>query len=201
MAGLAPIARRKRLAAGGRPRPRRWRAARLAGLALLYAALPPSSAAQPTPNELQVKAALVYNFAKFVEWPDDAVSPPARMAVGVLDDSDLKSVIDETLRGKAVRGRGFEVQNLAGPQDAAAFHILVIASNNKDRVQQALQFARASPTLTIGELEGFIELGGVIGLVLENNQFRFEINAGTARRRGLKVSSRLLRLARAVKGN
>ncbi len=173
----------------------------LAWLALMHAGLLPALFAQPAANEAEVKAALVYNFAKFVEWPDETASSTLPVVVGVAGDSNLKAVIDDTLRGKTLRGREFAVRDLTAPETGSGCHILVITSKEKDRVQKLLHLAQASPTLTIGELDGFADLGGVIELVLENNQFRFEINAGAARRRGLKVSSRLLRLARSVKGN
>lgn len=176
-----------------------WRGRGIACLMLAHVGLLPALSAQPAPNEAQVKAAFVYNFAKFVEWPDNASSGP--IVVGVLGDPHLKAAINDTLHDKTVRGRRFEVRDLSPTDGVALCHILVIAFEDRDRVRQILHLALASPTLTIGDLDGFTDLGGVIELVLENNQFRFEINAGAARRGGLRVSSRLLRLARSVKGN
>lgn len=170
-------------------------------LLLALGSLPPTLAAQAAPNEAEVKAAFVYNFAKFVEWPDEGQSPAGPIGVGVLGDPHLKATIDESLRNKTVRGRGFDVRYFAAPENIVHCHILVVASKDKDSVQRTLHVARNSPTLTIGQLRGFADWGGVIELVLDGNQFRFEINAGSARRSGLKVSSRLLRLARSVKGN
>jgi hypothetical protein len=110
-------------------------------------------------------------------------------------------VVSQTLRDKNVRGRQFLVRHFVSPENLALCHILLVASHDTVAVQRTLHAARASPTLTIGDLPGFADQGGVIELVLEDNKFRFEINAGAARRGGLKVSSRLLRLARSVKGN
>ena len=204
---------------GSRPRPReperetkqrRAHAAPTAGrrgrlfwasLALFLCCLLPTLAAQSAPDEAQVKAALVYNFAKFVEWPDDAAPQARPMVVGVLGDPELTAVIDRTLRNKTVRGRTFEVRHFTSIDDLALCHILFVAPQDAATVRRAIQLVQDSPTLTIGELDGFSGWGGVIELVLEEKQFRFEINAGTARRGGLKVSSRLLRLARSVKGN
>lgn len=173
----------------------------IARLALGFACLLPAQAQQPALSEAQVKAAFVYNFAKFVEWPDEASSPAAPVVVGVVGDPQLASVVDETLRGKSVRGRRFEVRHFPSPENLSLCHILFVASQDKLAVQRTLHVAQSSPTLTIGEIPGFADSGGVIGLVVEDNKFRFEINAGAARRGGLKVSSRLLRLARSVKGN
>jgi hypothetical protein len=161
----------------------------------------PALAAQSAPDEAHVKAALVYNFAKFVEWPDDADAPARPMVVGVLGDPELTAVIDKTLRNKTVRGRTFDVRHFTSIDDLALCHILFVALHDAAAVQRTIRVVQDSPTLTIGNLNGFSDWGGVIELVLEEKQFRFEINAGTARRGGLKVSSRLLRLARSVKGN
>lgn len=172
-----------------------------ARIALGFACLLQAQSRQHAPGEAQIKAAFVYNFAKFVEWPDEAASPAAPLVVGVVGDPQLADVVDETLRDKNVRGRRFLVRHFASLDDLALCHILLVASQDKLAVQRSLHVARASPTLTIGEVQGFSDQGGVIELVLEDNKFRFEINAGAARRGGLKVSSRLLRLARSVKGN
>jgi hypothetical protein len=173
----------------------------VAGLALGLAA--PLAAQQPQPalGEAQVKAALVYNFAKFVEWPDEGHVPAGPMMVGVIGDAQLADVVTETLRDKSVRGRRFEVRRFSSLDDLALCQILFVASQDRTAVQRTLRLAHSSPTLTIGEVAGFSDWGGVIELVVEDNKFRFEINAGAARRGGLKVSSRLLRLARSVKGN
>jgi hypothetical protein len=152
-------------------------------------------------GEAEVKAAFVYNFARFVEWPDEAQAPAAPMTVGIVGDRQLASLVEETLRDKTVRGRPFVVRHFPAPENLALCHILIIPLRDKLAVQRTLHVAENSPTLTIGEIPGFSEWGGVIELVLEENKFRFEINAGAARRGGLKISSRLLQLARSVKGN
>ncbi len=173
----------------------------MARLALALACLLPALAAQTTLDETRLKAAFIYNFTKFVEWPDEAQAPGSPMLVGVLGDPALAAAIHETLGDKRVRGHPFVVRHFSSLDNLALCHILVIDSPDKSTVQQILHIARAAPTLTIGEIPGFSDWGGVIELVLEDNKFRFEINEGAARLDGLKISSRLLRLARAVKGN
>jgi len=173
----------------------------IACLVLGFACLPAARCQQPALSEAQVKAAFVYNFAKFVEWPDQAHTQAEPIVVGVAGDPQLAAVVEETLRGKNVQGRRFEVRDFPSPESLSLCHILFVASHDKLNVQRTLHVTRNSPTLTIGEIRGFSDWGGIIELVLEENKFRFEINAGAARRGGLKVSSRLLRLARSVKGN
>ncbi|MEX2299938.1 MAG: YfiR family protein [Bryobacterales bacterium] len=170
-------------------------------LSVGFVCLLPALAAQSAPGEAEVKAALVYNFAKFVEWPDDADPQGRPVVVGVLGDPELTAIIDRTLRNKTVRGRTFDVRHFTSIDSPALCHILFVALQDAAAVKRTIHVVQDSPTLTIGELHGFSGWGGVIELVLEEKQFRFEINAGTARRGGLKVSSRLLRLARSVKGN
>jgi YfiR/HmsC-like len=172
-----------------------------ARLALALACLPATQLAQTALDETRVKAAFIYNFAKFVEWPNEASAPTAPMLVGVVGDPELAAVVNQTLRDKRVRGHSFEVRQFSSEQDLALCHILIVASRDEDSVQSILHVARAAPTLTIGEVPGFSDWGGVIELALEGNKFRFEINTAAARRGGLKISSRLLRLARAVKEN
>jgi YfiR/HmsC-like len=168
-------------------------------LVLVLACLPSAHLAQTPLDETRVKAAFVYNFAKFVEWPDESRSPAAAVLVGVIGDPQLAAVLSQTLRDKQVRGHPFEVRYFQSQDELALCHILMVASQDKALVQNILHVARAAPTLTIGEIPGFSDWGGVIELVLDGNKFRFEINAGVAHRGGLKISSRLLRLARAVK--
>jgi hypothetical protein len=173
----------------------------LACLALGWACLLAAQPQQPGLSEGQVKAAFVYNFAKFVEWPDEATSPAAPIVVGVIGDPQLAAQLAETLNNKSVRGHAFKVHHFSAPEQLSLCHILFVASGDKLTVRQALHVAQDSPTLTIGDIPGFSDWGGIIELVLEDNKYRFEVNAAAAHRGGLKVSSRLLHLARAVKGN
>lgn len=172
-----------------------------AGFVLAHFCLPAARPQQPALSEAHVKAAFVYNFAKFVEWPAQALPADAPVVVGVAGDLDLAAVVRETLRNKSVQGHGFEVRYFPPNENLSLCHILFVASHEKLHVQRILHVAQDAPTLTIGEIRGFSDWGGIIELVLEDNKFRFEINAGAARRGGLRVSSRLLRLARTVKGN
>jgi YfiR/HmsC-like len=149
-------------------------------------------------GEYEIKAAFLYNFAKFVEWPDQALVPGTPFTVGVVGDPDLADALQETMRGKNVRGHRFEVRHFAGPDDLQVCHMLFIGSVNKGDVQAILSVLRGTPVLTIAQVGDFTRLGGIIELSLENRKMGFEINAGVARKAGLKISSQLLKLARAV---
>lgn len=155
---------------------------------------------QPPRGERQVKAAFVYNFAKFVEWPAHR-SAHGPLTVGIVGDPALAQAVADATRGKMVRGREIEVRYFPAPETLRACDILYVALSNRENTQLSIHAVKDLPTLTIGELEGFSDWGGMIEMFLEDHKFRFAINAGAAHRSGLKVSSRLLQLARTVKGN
>ena len=153
----------------------------------------------PVVGEYQVKAAFVYNFAKFVEWPSRSfpdASAPLRICVFGLDPfgDELRGVAND----KVVNGRRLQVSHAADLQAARTCHILFISSSEKGQLKSILQSLRGSDALTVGDTEGFTEQGGMINLVLEKNRVQFEVNRKAAEEAGLKLSSRLLSLAKNV---
>jgi hypothetical protein len=149
-------------------------------------------------GENDIKAAFLYNFAKFVEWPEEVLGLGVSFTVGVVGDPGVADALQGTLRDKTVRGHRFEVRYFAAPHELQICHMLLIGSTNKKDVQAVLNAVQGTPVLTIAHIEDFTHLGGIIELILENRKMRFEINAGAARKAGLKVSSQLLKLARSV---
>jgi hypothetical protein len=151
--------------------------------------------------EYEVKAAFLYNFAKFVEWPDEAFAaadaPFVFCIVGsnpFTDDSLTRVISDRTAHGRKISVR--EVR-----EPAAGCHLVFIAEAENERVARLLQTVQATqgpPILTVGESEAFAESNGMIRLVVEEGGVRFDINAAAAERGGLKFSSQLLKLARRV---
>ena len=140
--------------------------------------------------EYRVKAAYLFNFARFVDWPADAQNGP--LTICVAGRAVFGDVLEETLRGEMVNGRAVTTRVLLEPQPGC--HILFVP-----RGAAATAYIRAAqgrPVLTVGETPDFIALGGIANFILEGNNVRFEINAGAADRAGLRISSRLLRLAR-----
>jgi hypothetical protein len=151
-------------------------------------------------SEYQLKAAFLYNFAQFVEWPPDALGDSRRpIIIGVLGDDPFGSALDEITRGKSVSGRRIVVKRFRHVKDIDACHILFISDSEEDREQKDMQSLAGSSILTVGETDDFIRHGGIIRFTMENSKIGLEINIDHARSARLKISSKLLKLARIVK--
>lgn len=177
--------------------PSLWRVAWAVGVVVLFAG--GARAQSPTASEYQVKAAFLYNFAKFVEWPSSSfsdASTPLRICIFGQDPfgQELQNIANE----KIVNGRKLSVSQVADLQTAKACQILFIASSEKAQLKQVLESLRGSGALTVGDIKGFVEAGGMINFVLENQRVRFEVNRKAAEQAGLKVSSKLLNIAKSV---
>jgi hypothetical protein len=142
---------------------------------------------------------MVYNFAKFIEWPSEAFAgatdPLVFCAVG---EGLFGSVLEYTLSGKTINGRPLVTKRLKPEQDLRACHLLFIGSSEKKRLAQIIQSLQGASVLTVSEISGFVHAGGIVNFILEENKVRFEINRGSAERARLKISSKLLALAKAV---
>ena len=150
-------------------------------------------------REYEIKAALLYNFAKFVEWPDETVpETSAPLTLCVLGDDPFGPAL-ESIDGKTIRSRRLVIKRSVTARDVSTCHILFISSSEEKHLAQILEVLRTSSTLTIGETQGFTQNGGIINLAVESNKVRFEINANAADRAGLKISSKLLSLASVVR--
>lgn len=148
-------------------------------------------------GEYPVKAAFLYHFAKFVDWPGNSFQEPnSRLVVGIVGDDPFGGVIDQALAGKNVEGHLMVVRRFRFGEDLKACHIIFVSSSERNRVKLILGSLAGSSILTIGETDDFIEQGGVIRLAIEANKVRFEINPDAADRMRLKISSKLLSLAR-----
>ena len=169
----------------------------LVGLALAVGAFGPARA-QPVPaDENALKAAFVYNFAKFTDWPEEVWNRATHLRVCASAGNDAFAKAVAGLDTKpAVRGKPVEVRMLTRPEDAAGCQILVLTG--REGLAPWLRGVRNAPVLTVGEAEGFAAAGGVIGLFTEGDKLRFEINQDAAQRAGLKLSSQVLKLARLV---
>jgi hypothetical protein len=148
--------------------------------------------------EHDVKAAYLYNFARFVTWPVDvpAASEPFRLCV-VADGQMLDAVV-ETMAGETINGRSVETPTPQTPDEARTCQMLFLGRAAGERARTLLGGVRDSPVLTVGDFEGFVAQGGVIELVREQNRIRFDINSRNAARARLVISARLLRVARRV---
>jgi hypothetical protein len=151
-------------------------------------------------SEYDVKAAFLYNFTKFVEWPPSAFDERNDFQLCVLGDDpfgkSLKVVEDER-----VAGRRITLLRTPKLAEAEGCHILFISRSEKSRIPHILQDLGASPVLTVADTDGFLDEGGIINFRLEGSKVRFEINQQAAERVGIKISSKLMRLAVEPKGS
>ena len=171
-------------------------AARLALIALAAAAVPADAEGTVT-DEYQVKAAFLYNFAKFVEWP--AGTPGGAIAICVLGQNPFGRVLEDTVSGKTVDGKTFVVRHVSELKGAAPCQILFVSSSERMRYSVVLGELRAGHVLTVGETEGFIEEGGIVNLKLDSGKIQIQININAAEQAGVRISSKLLSLAQIVR--
>ncbi|HWM90379.1 MAG TPA: YfiR family protein [Thermoanaerobaculia bacterium] len=164
---------------------------------LLLAGLPAASIAQGAgTSEHAVKAAFLYNFAKFVEWPEGTFrSPGEPLAFCVLAEGSFGNELERTVAGKTVAGRPVTVRRLSQLAGLDKCHILFVGASESPRFDQILAAVGERPVLTVGEEEGFTRAGGIISFVVRSSRVRFLIDRETAGRAGLRLSSRLLELA------
>ena len=153
--------------------------------------------AATTASEADVKAAFLYNAAKFVEWPTNAfTSETAPLRVGVFGDDEFLARLSVLLSDKKAHGRAFEVKKITNPQDAKNFQIVFVGAAENKRGLLVLDAVKKSPVLTIGESDEFLEYGGIIMCYFEDAQLRFDINPEPAEKVKLVISSKFLRLAK-----
>jgi hypothetical protein len=147
-------------------------------------------------NAYQVKAAFLYNFAKFVEWPEEANDPLDICTVG---DEPFGRALEDTVKGKTVKGRPVEIKRIKSGATALGCKIAFIGSSERGQARSIFASLQGANTLTVGEWPDFAKEGGIVSFTLENNQVHFEINVDAAERAHLKISSKLLSLAKIIK--
>ena len=151
-------------------------------------------------NEYQVKAAFLYTFAKFVEWPPLAFSSPsAEMAICVLGVDPFGNYLDDAVRNKTAGERPLAVYRLSGPPAGNECQILFIAASERHRMPALLASLGSRGILAVGDTAEFTAQGGVIGLRLDGERIRLSVNLAAAEKARLRISSRLLSLANIVR--
>ena len=175
----------------------------MAGLVLLALAGAPAGparaeAADAPLAEERVKAAFLYNFAKFVDWTGKEESGSASLLIGVAGDAATARALEQAVQGKLLGRRPLVVRAINDPRELATCNLVFLGWMEGPRVKAALEALRGSSVLTVGQAPGFVQMGGMIGLFQEDNKIRFDVNLGAAERAGLKISARLLALARVV---
>jgi len=154
-------------------------------------------------REPEIKAAYLYNFGRYVEWPPSARpvgdSGSPNFVIGVVGDSPVVAPLRTIAATKKVEGRAILIRQFKAATDFQACQVLFVpAGQDPELVAAILKKARATPTLIVGEEEGFALKHGQIGFYTDQNNMKFEINVGSADKVGLKISSKLLSLGRIV---
>ena len=172
----------------------------------------------PSSREYEVKAAFLYNLVKFVEWPQKRMSDPNEpITIGILGKDPFGKAFDP-IKDKPVEGRKIVVRRLRsfaemkqGGEPKAAekdvekevqawrrCHVMFICASEQKYLKEILDRVKEHPVLTVGDTKGFLESGGIINFVIEQEKVRFEISTAAAKLAGLKIRSQLLRLAKRV---
>lgn len=173
-------------------------------LSLLLGAFLPAAVPKPAAggaSEYAVKAAYLYNFTQFVQWPKGALGADSPMVIGILGDDPFGDALDGAVQGKSAGGHSLAVKRLGGFSPASASklakcQVLFISYSEKDRVKEILQSLKGSPVLTVSEIEQFPLKGGVIQFDQEGQKITITLNESAAKKAGLSVSSQLLQVAK-----
>jgi len=148
--------------------------------------------AQTGPGEYDVKAVYLYNFVRLVDWPVAAANAPIRICVA--GSHPIADKLAEIVRGETVEGQPLVVRTISQPD--AGCEVLFVPRRTGEN--EYLRTVEGKPVLTVGESPDFIQQGGMVNFFLEGKRVRFEINPAAATRANLRISSRLLQLARLV---
>ena len=149
-----------------------------------------------SPTEYQIKAAFLYNFAKFVQWPAQAFSgPTSPIVIGVLGENVFGGDLEKTIRGKTIKDHPLQFKEFHSVTEARGCQILFISPSEKNHLPKILDGLRSASVLTVSETDRFNDAGGMINFVIEDNKIHFQINNEAAKKAGLTISSKLLNLA------
>jgi hypothetical protein len=154
---------------------------------------------QAPADESQIKAAFVYNFLKFVEWPMDSFHGPRdAFVVAIIGDGEAADATERFLAAKQIGDRPITIRRQKWDQPLAGVHAVFVTDLDGKKMRHVLDAAAAGSVLSIGDSDDFAVNGGVIGLVIDNRKVRFDIDTDAAQAAGLRVSSKLLALTRVV---
>lgn len=172
----------------------------LFALVLLMGLIVPGAAQAQTADEYQVKAAYMYNLAKFVNWPSGAFETPSQPIVFcVLGQTPLSRPLEDALAGKVVGQRPLVFRELSDSSHAGDCKVLFLSLPDKKRLLQTLDQVKSLHVLTVGETEDFTDEGGIARFLLDAGRVRLEFNLDAADEAKLRVSSKLLSLGRTVR--
>jgi hypothetical protein len=184
-------------------------------LLLMFAAVVCADDASIHNREHQIKAAFLYNFAQFTEWPADKLSEPNMITIGLLGEHQFGEAFDP-VKNKTVKNKRLVIKNLGKlrksltPDDAGKLelanyieqlrkcHVLFICNSERENFKAIINAVKGYGVLTVGETEDFLGFGGIITFIPGTEKAVFEVNQKICEQEGIKISSKVLRLARKV---
>ena len=181
------------------------RAGRRRGFALVAAAVVaagwPASLRAQRSLEYEVKAAFLFNFVQFVEWPGESLRAGEPFRICLTAENPFGGVLERTVSGELAAGRPIEIETIAPEAPPSRCQVLFVPRTLAAREPAILRLVGTLPILTVGESARFLDSGGLVNFVVEGGHVRFDINADGAAARGLRISSKLLRVARSTGGS
>lgn len=152
--------------------------------------------AEGVAKEYQVKAAFLYNFFQFVDWPPQAFAEPQEpLVIGVIGDDPFNGYLDELVRGEKIKSHPLVVRRYHQLDEIKQCHVLYVCQSESRHLKEVLSMVKGKNILTVSDADGFVRDGGIIRFVTENNKIRFKINVDAARAARLTISSKLMQAA------
>jgi hypothetical protein len=182
---------------------RRARVASRAGFALLCLFQTLAMGAEGAiSREYEIKAAFLFNFTRFIEWPMESFADPASpIVIGVIGNDPFGAALANIVQGRRVNGRAIVARSISSDEDARATHLLFVGLTREEDVARLMQTLAGFPVMTVGETAEFAAEGGAITFVRQGDKVRFEINTASAARAHVRISAQLEKLATAVRGS
>lgn len=150
--------------------------------------------------EYLLRAAFLYNFAKYVEWPPSAFErPDYPITIGIVGRDPFGDDLDKALKSKTVKNRTFSILRFPRASDIKRCQVLYVARSEVSRLDEIFERVRPWSVLTVGEDEDFTRSGGTIAIVLENDRLKLVINPDAAEKSGLTIDAKLLKASRIVR--
>jgi hypothetical protein len=177
-----------------RARRRSWAAALVVAAATVL--VTPAMAQRP--GEYQVKAAYLYGFGRFVEWPPAPATADGAFVLCVLGDDPFGRLLDQVTEGGALKNQPVTVRRIARPEEGTGCDTLFVSASEQPRLPRILSVLARKPVLTVGDSPEFAQRGGMIGFSMEGSRVRFTVNLVAAQEAGLMLQSELLRVAASV---
>jgi hypothetical protein len=148
------------------------------------------------PSEYALKSVFLYNFCRFIDWPNAAFSSPNEpLTIGIVGQDPFGALLNEAIAGESYHGRPIRIEHYRNARDIRPCHLLFVSRSEAGETSEILATVAGKSVVTVGETEAFIDKGGMIALTADQNRVRLRINPTTLRRANVDVSSKLLRVA------